>query len=138
MTGGWRSRRPVRRNAAPGHVTTRADWRDLLSLARRCAGDARAQADDPDAELRLMTLRRKTGTASWKVLERDGGATVADCSVAFLRISGAFTRPATAGETRTALAPILDATALFLDDQLHALAAAEFQRAHQGRPGGLE
>lgn len=115
-------------------VSSRSDWRRLISLARQCAADARGDSSDDEAELRLMTLRRQTGTASWKVLDRDAGACVADCGVAFLRISGAFTRPSAEGETRTALAPILDATAAFLDDQLHALATDDFNRAHAGRP----
>jgi hypothetical protein len=138
MTKGWKGSRRQARPRPPGTVSSRADWRDLLNLARKCAADAREEVNDPDAELRLMTLRRKASGAATAMLDRDAGATVADTGRAFLSLCGALARPTTPGVTRVALAPAVDATAAFLDDQLHELAAAEFQRAHVGRPGGME
>lgn len=134
MTGGWKGRRAVRRAPPTGTVSSRADWRDLLTLARRCAADARDRVNDSEAELRLMTLRRKAGGASSSVLDRDGGATMADTGRALLNLCGAMARPTTPGEARMALAPAVDATAAVLDDQLHALNTDEFKRAHAGRP----
>lgn len=130
MTTGLRSRQQ-------GHavlVSTRADWRGLIALVRQCAADARDGAAHADAELRLMTLGRRSGRASTTVLDRDAGATIADTARAFLKLLGVFTRPSMPSVTRVAMAPVVDAVAVFLDDQLHELASHEFQRAHEGRP----
>jgi hypothetical protein len=137
---GWKDRRPVRRpRGAVTTVSSRAEWRGLIELARRCAVDAREEVNDDAAGQRLLTLRRQTLGASSDVLERDAGAAVADCGRAFLRVCGAFARHGTPGETRAALAPVVDAAAAFIDDRLHAMAAADFHRAHDGRrPGGFE
>lgn len=131
MTGRWGQ---ARRRAPSAMVATRADWRALISLARTCVVDAEADQISADAELRLMALSRRVGGASSSVLDREAGATVADTGRAFLKLTGAFARPATPATTRRALAPVVDAAAVFLDDQLHALNTADFQRAHAGRP----
>lgn len=132
MTERWRQGR--RKGGVVATVSSRADWRGLIALARQCAADAADGTNTADAELRLMTLNRRAGGASSAVLDRDAGATIADTGRAFLKVLGAFARPATPSVTRRALAPVIDATAVFLDDQLHELNASEFQRAHEGRP----
>jgi hypothetical protein len=109
MTGGWRDRRKSR-PAAPA-VTSRADWRGLIVLARQCAVDAVSD-----------------------LLDREAGFTTAETARALVRLARAFAGLATSGETRREMAPALTAVAALLDDQLHALSAREFQRAHAGRP----
>ena len=133
MSGSWRRERRERKPGA-AIVSSRADWRSLIALAAQCAADAADEALNGDAELRLMTLSKRAGSASSAVLDRDAGATVADTARAFLRLVGAFSRPSTPAVTRRALAPTVGAAATFLDDQLHQLNADEFERAHAGRP----
>lgn len=132
MTGRWRGRQ--QRRGTTDVVSSRHDWRELIALAQRCAADARDGAAGADVELRLMTLARRSGSASVALLDKDAGATVADTSRAFLKLLTVFTRATTASVTRQAMAPVVEATAGFLDDQLHERAALEFQRAHEGRP----
>jgi len=138
MTGRWRE--GGKRRAAVAAVYSRADWRALISLARQCAADATGLKPSsgtagPDAaHLRLMTLCRQADHASVVVLDRDAGATIADTGRAFLKVAAAFARPSTPAVTRQGLAPVIQALAAFLDDQLHELNTNEFQRAHAGRP----
>lgn len=135
-------RRPDRvagRKAGSGEaiVSSRADWRALIALAVECvadAGSAESGGLGSDAELRLMSLSRRAGSASSAVLDRDAGASVADVGRAFLRLLAAFARRETPAAMREALIPTVAAAAGFLDDQLHQLNAAEFERAHHGRP----
>jgi hypothetical protein len=125
------------RNRQQGHavlVSSRADWRGLIALVRQCATDARDDVAHAEAELRLMTLGRRSNRASTVVLDKDAGATIADTARAFLKLLGVFTRPSMPSTTRAAMAPVVDAVAVFLDDQLHELASSDFQRAHEGRP----
>ena len=84
--------------------------------------------------MRLCALRQRASGATAEVLEREAGASVADTARAFLKVVGAFTRETTPGGVRCALAPVVEAAAVFLDDQLHDLSTADFQRAHAGRP----
>lgn len=130
MTHDWRKRK----GPAAATVESRADWRGLIAQARECAKDAAEQLAGGDAELRLMTLGRRARHASAAVLDRDAGMTMAETGRAFLKLVGAFSHISTPPETRRAMAPTLDQVAKFLDDQLHELNAAEFQRAHAGRP----
>lgn len=136
MTRAWgkSGRNPGRRGPSTAVVSSRTEWRRLIALARQCAADAREQARGDDAQLRLMALCRRSGSASVAVLDRDAGAAVADCARAFLKVAAALSRASTPAVTREGLAPVVEASAEFLDDQLHALNAAEFQRAHEGRP----
>lgn len=135
-------RRPDRtsgRKAGSGEaiVSTRAHWRGLIDLAEACVVDAETAEDGglgSEAELRLMSLFRRASSASSAVLDRDAGASVADVGRAFLRLLAAFARRETPGPMRQALIPTVSAAAAFLDDQLHQLNAAEFERAHHGRP----
>lgn len=124
---------PARRTTQTA-ITSRADWRELLKLARTCARDAGEDAPDSNAQLRLMALANQTARASTKQLEREAGATVADTARGFLRFAGAFARATTPARTRQTLAPVVEASAACMDDQLHALATDEFNRAHAGRP----
>lgn len=133
MTENWRRGRRERKPGA-AIVSSRADWRNLIGLAAQCVADASEDVLNSDAELRLMTLSKRAGSASSAVLDRDAGATVADTARAFLRLAAAFSRPSTPAVTRRALAPTVGAAATFLDDQLHQLNADEFERAHAGRP----
>lgn len=132
MTGGWRDRRKSR-PAVPA-VTSRADWRGLIGLARQCAADATSEAPDGDADLRLLSLGPRAGRASFTLLDREAGFTTAETARALVRLARAFGGLATPLETRREMAPALTAVASLLDDQLHALSAREFQRAHAGRP----
>lgn len=132
MTRAW-SKRPAR-PAQTHAVRSRAEWRELARLARQCCADAGAEAAGADAELRLMTLSRRCVGASTALLEREGGATVADTAKGFLRFAGAFARATTPAGTRRVLAPVVEAAAVSMDDQLHALNTDEFKRAHAGRP----
>lgn len=119
----------------PGRaVSSRADWRTFVAQARECAKDAAGQISGGEAELRLMTLGRRARHASAAVLDRDAGMTMAETGRAFLKLVGAFAHLATPPETRRAMAPTVEAVGVFLDDQLHELNTAEFQRAHAGRP----
>lgn len=117
-------------------VSSRADWRGLVALAVECVADANASDGGlgSDAELRLMSLFRRASSASSAVLDRDAGASVADVGRAFLRLVAAFARRETPAPMRQSLIPTVAATAAFLDDQLHQLNAADFERAHHGRP----
>lgn len=127
-------RKPGRTEAI---VSSRADWRGLIALAVECVADAEAVEAGglgSDAELRLMSLFRRASPASSAVLDRDAGASVADVGRAFLRLLAAFARRETPAAMRLAMIPTVAATAAFLDDQLHQLNAAEFERAHHGRP----
>ena len=130
MNRAWRDRA---RKPTPA-LSSRSDWRALLKLARDCCEDARDEDRSADAEFRLMTLSRRVGLASSKTLEREGGSTIGDTARGFIRLAGAFARPTTSSRTRLAMVPVVDATAGFLDDQLHELNTNEFQRAHEGRP----
>lgn len=138
--GDWRAaaRKPGRGESV---VSSRADWRGLIALAVDCVADADAALDSEpgramgsEAELRLMSLLRRATSASSAVLDRDAGAAVADVGRAFLRLTVAFARRETPAPMRQALIPAVTAAATFLDDQLHQLNAAEFERAHHGRP----
>jgi len=115
-------------------VSSRADWRELITLSRKCASDVQAGVGTDDAQLRLMTLCRQSGRASTGVLDKEAGATIAGTARAFLGLLTTFSRPTMADATRVAMAPVVDAAASFLDDQLHELASTEFKRAHAGRP----
>lgn len=117
-------------------VASRADWRGLVALAVECVGDANASECGlgSEAELRLMSLYRRASSASSAVLDRDAGASVADVGRAFLRLVAAFARRETPAPMRQSLIPTVAATAAFLDDQLHQMNAADFERAHHGRP----
>lgn len=128
-----RAGNPNRRATQPA-IASRADWRGLLTLARECARDAAEEARSSDADLRLMTLANRTARATTAQLERDAGATVADTARGFLRFACAFARATTPATTRRALAPVVEASAVCMDDQLHALNTDEFNRAHAGRP----
>lgn len=135
---GVRPDRVTGRKAGRGEaiVSSRADWRGLIALAVECVADAEAvdAGLGSDAELRLMSLYRRASAASSAVLDRDAGASVADVGRSFLRLVAAFARRETPGPMRAALIPTVSAAATFLDDQLHQLNTAEFERAHQGRP----
>ena len=122
------------RSRKPAEVRSRAEWRGLAALARRCAADAVDEVNDTDAQLRLMALGRQSASATATVLERDAGATVADVARAFNKMIVAFARPATGPALRQALAPLIEASGAFLDDQLHVLNTDDFNRAHAGRP----
>ncbi|WP_438852638.1 hypothetical protein [Brevundimonas nasdae] len=126
-------RRP-QKSARPAGVKTRADWRGLVDLARTCAGDAEAQADGPDAELRLASLSNRVNAASTEVFAREAGAATTDAAKAFILTARAFARRETPGVLRQRLAASVAAQAVFLDQQLHQLAERDFQQAHRGRP----
>lgn len=131
MTG-WRDKR-ARRTPAPG-VRSRAEWRDLLTLARKCAEDARQGDAGSDAVVRRAHLANRINAASAVVFEREAGVTTADVAVAFIRITKAFARRETAEPMRAEMTAMVSDTAAFLDQRLTQLAVDEFQRAHAGRP----
>lgn len=131
MTG-WRDKR-ARRAPAPG-VRSRAEWRDLLTLARKCAEDARQGDAGSDAVVRRAHLANRINAASAVVFEREAGVTTADVAVAFIRITKAFARRETAEPMRAEMTAMVSDTAAFLDQRLTQLAVDEFQRAHAGRP----
>ena len=131
MTKRWSREKRIEPGMA---VASRADWRTFIAQARECGRDAAEQVSDGPAELRLMALGRRARHASAAVLDRDAGMTMAETGRAFLKLVGAFAHMATPPETRRAMVPTVEAVAGFLDDQLHALNATEFQRAHAGRP----
>lgn len=130
----WANRKDQRRRALTPQVQSRADWRSFIAEARTCVADAADGRVGADIELRLMTLARRASGASTTVLDRDAGATVADVARSFAKVTARVCNGATSGEMRRALAPILEAQGAFLDDQLHALNASDFERAHAGRP----
>lgn len=131
MTG-WREKR-ARRAPAPG-VRTRAEWRDLLTLATKCAEDARQGDGGSDAVVRRAHLANRINAASAVVFEREAGVATADVAVAFIRITRAFARRETADPMRAEMTDMVSDTAAFLDQRLTQLAVDEFQRAHAGRP----
>ncbi|RZJ19104.1 MAG: hypothetical protein EON91_02605 [Brevundimonas sp.] len=124
----WKKTKPTRSAA----TTSRADWRGLVLLAGQCVSDLEIAASGHEVEFRLMTLARRTQSASTGALDREAGSTVADAAKAFALAAGAFARQAAEG--RRQLAPSVTALGAFLDDELHRLAQRDFQRAHQGRP----
>lgn len=132
MTRTWCKRRG---SVGPKPAMTRAEWRALVALARRCVTDVREAETGTDAEFRRMSLVRQSAAgATSTVLDREAGATLGAAGRAFLTTCEVFARAQTPGALREALAPVVEAHAVFLDDQLHALNAEDFRRAHAGRP----
>lgn len=131
MTG-WRDKR-ARRAPAPG-VRSRAEWRDLLALAARCAEDVRQGDAGSDAVVRRAHLANRINAASPAMFVREAGVATADVAEAFIRITKAFARRETAAPMRAEMTVMVSGTAAFLDQRLTQLAVDEFQRAHAGRP----
>lgn len=131
MTGRRDSR--VRRAPAQG-VRSRAEWRDLLTLATRCAEDVRQGEAGSDAVVRRAHLANRINAASPVVFVREAGVATADVAEAFIRITKAFARRETAEPMRAEMTAMVSDTAAFLDQRLTQLAVDEFQRAHAGRP----
>lgn len=122
-----------RRKPASG-VSSRSDWRAVVGEVRACVQDALSDDTPNGADVRAMTLGRKVRQASFATLEREAGRTTADTARALVHLAGAFTGSATQSDTRREMAGALASVATLLEDQLHALATREFQRAHAGRP----
>ena len=131
MTG-WREQR-ARRAPSPG-VRSRAEWRELLTLATKCAEDARQGDAGSDAVVRRAHLANRINGASAVVFVREAGAATGDVAEAFIRITKAFARRETAEPMRAEMTSMVSDTANFLDQRLTQLAVGEFQRAHAGRP----
>ncbi len=131
MTGGWNGRKPGARAAS---VSTRAQWRDLLSLAGQCAADADRGDDGDDARLRRASLANRINTATAALFEREAGAATADAAKAFIRVTRAFARRETAQALRHDMANMVSDGAAFLDLRLTQMATDDFNRAHAGRP----
>lgn len=129
MSRPWRA---ANRKPAP-LVASRAEWRGLATLARSCASQALAGEVPADAGP-LLTLGARASRADFGVLDREAGFATGETARALTRLTSAFAGVNTSAATRAAIAPALTAVAELLDDQLHALNAAEFQRAHEGRP----
>lgn len=129
MTRPWgtRNRKP------PPLVASRAEWRGLTALARSCATQALTGAVPAD-DGPLLTLGARASRADFGVLDREAGFATGETARALTRLTSAFAGVSTPAAVRQAMAPALSAVAELLDDQLHALNAAEFQRAHEGRP----
>jgi hypothetical protein len=132
MTG-WRDQR-ARRPATPPGVRTRADWRELLTLASKCAEDVRQGDIGSDAVVRRAHLANRINAASGALFEREAGVATADVAQAFIRIAKAFARRETPTPLRQEMTAMVSDTATFLDQRLTQLAVDDFQRAHAGRP----
>lgn len=130
MTERWAGRRARQRRVA---VETRADWRGLIELARHCIRDLDGEPDFA-GETRLLDLSRRAKAASVDMWGRDAGATATEVARAFLILLVGFGRWTSPKASREALAPLIEASAGWLEDRMHELATDEFKRAHAGRP----
>lgn len=128
-----RSRRAARR---PSAVSSRADWRGLVELAAACAADAESQASTGGLEMaaRLHRLRALARDAQTGVFNSEAGWAAYQTANGALEIIRAFARHETPAATRAGLAPAVKVVSAWLNDVLHDMARADFERAHRGRP----